>query len=184
MFSPQDIISCTKYAQGCDGGFPYLIAGKYAKDFGVVAEVCDQYQGVDTPTCGTDPACSRTYTASYQYVGGYYGACNEALMMQSLVNNGPLVIGFMVYDDFVLYTDGIYHHDFALDHLQSGEFNPFELTNHAVLITGYGVENGVKFWNVKNSWGTEWGRNGFFKIQRGNDECAFESLAVEVKVVL
>ena len=27
--SPQDIVSCSGYSQGCDGGFPYLIAGKY-----------------------------------------------------------------------------------------------------------------------------------------------------------
>ncbi|XP_043206695.1 dipeptidyl peptidase 1-like isoform X2 [Amphibalanus amphitrite] len=184
VFSPQDIVSCSEYSQGCDGGFPYLIAGKYAKDFGVVAESCNEYQAVDTATCGTDSSCGRTYTATYQYVGGYYGACNEAVMMESLVNNGPLVIGFEVYDDLRPYQDGVYHHDFSLDHLTSSEFDPFELTNHAVLITGYGVEDGVKYWNVKNSWGTDWGNGGYFKIQRGTDECAIESLAVEVKVVL
>ena len=68
-----------------------------------------------------------------------------------------------VYDDFTFYESGIYHHDFALDKLQSGDLDPFELTNHAVLITGYGTENGVKFWNVKNSWGTGWGSGGYFK---------------------
>ncbi|KAF0306549.1 Dipeptidyl peptidase 1 [Amphibalanus amphitrite] len=70
VFSPQDIVSCSEYSQGCDGGFPYLIAGKYAKDFGVVAESCNEYQAVDTATCGTDSSCGRTYTATYQYVGG------------------------------------------------------------------------------------------------------------------
>jgi len=184
VFSPQDIVSCSEYAQGCDGGFPFLIAGKHAKDFGVVAESCNAYLGTDTATCGTDETCSRTYTYHYQYVGGYYGACNEAEMMQSLVNHGPLVVGFEVYDDFRPYTTGVYHHIFELDHLHNGQFDPFELTNHAVLVTGYGVENGTKYWTVKNSWSGDWGENGFFKIQRGNDECAIESLAVEVKVIL
>ncbi|XP_037071144.1 dipeptidyl peptidase 1-like [Pollicipes pollicipes] len=185
VFSPQDIVSCSAYAQGCDGGFPYLIAGKYAKDFGVVAESCDPYQGSDTPTCGTDMSCGRTYAAHYRYVGGYYGACNEALMMQSLVHNGPLVVGFEVYDDLRPYKDGVYHHDFALaEQLGGGQIDPFELTNHAVLVTGYGTLNGTKFWNIKNSWSSDWGDNGYFKIQRGNDECAVESLAVEVEVIL
>ena len=72
-----------------------------------------------------------------------------------------------MYDDFTLYEDGIYHHDFGLDRLQSGQLDPFELTNHDVLITGYGTQDGVKYWNVKNSWGTEWGRNGFFRSVDG-----------------
>ncbi|KAF0306548.1 Dipeptidyl peptidase 1 [Amphibalanus amphitrite] len=89
-----------------------------------------------------------------------------------------------VYDDLRPYQDGVYHHDFTLDHLKSSEFDPFELTNHAVLITGYGVEDGVKYWNVKNSWGNDWGNGGYFKIRRGTDECGIESIAVETKVVL
>ena len=43
--SPQDIVECSKYSQGCDGGFPYLIAGKYAEDFGAVPEYCNPYKG-------------------------------------------------------------------------------------------------------------------------------------------
>ena len=39
LFSEQDIVTCTDYAQGCSGGFPYLIS-KYGQDFGLVEESC------------------------------------------------------------------------------------------------------------------------------------------------
>ena len=58
---------------GCDGGFSYLTAGKYAEDFGMVTEDCNTYVG-RSATCNTDPECPRYYTKDYEYVGGYYGA--------------------------------------------------------------------------------------------------------------
>ncbi|XP_049394500.1 ervatamin-B-like [Solanum stenotomum] len=37
---------------------------------------------------------------------------------------------------------------------------------HAMLIVGYGEEEGVEFYLVKNSWGTEWGYQGYAKIKQ------------------
>lgn len=176
--SPQDVVSCSNYSQGCDGGFPYLIAGKYAQDYGAVAEECSPYIGKDT-TCPRK-ACDRVYVSKYRYVGGYYGACNEESMKLSLVREGPLSVSFEVYPDFMHYSGGIYKYTGLLD-----KFNPFELTNHAVLLVGYGVdaETKEKFWIVKNSWGTRWGEDGYFRIRRGVDECGIESIAVEANPI-
>lgn len=182
VFSPQNVVDCSQYSQGCDGGFPYLIAGKYAQDFGVLSELCYPYKGV-TDKCArtnlTDAKCNeRTFVAKYGYVGGYYGASNEETMLVELVTNGPVAVGFEVYPDFMAYKSGIYSHTFDEELHSSYGFNPFELTNHAVLVVGYGEQNGQKYWIVKNSWGTNWGQNGYFWIKRGNDECGIESLAV------
>ena len=172
VFSPQDVVSCSAYAQGCEGGFPYLIAGKYAEDFGVVEESCFPYSGQDGP-CTETKGCQRYYGTNYFYVGGFYGGCNEQEMMVELANNGPIAVSFEVYDDFLHYKGGIYQHTGLED-----KFNPWEITNHVVLVVGYGEENGTPYWIVKNSWGTSWGEDGFFRILRGADECSIESIAV------
>ena len=82
----------------------------------------------------------RHYTASYGYVGGYYGACTAEAMMAALVRNGPLSVSFevscrcndvqvhsagvQVYDDFMLYKGGVYHHT---GHITATSFTPFEV---------------------------------------------------------
>jgi len=179
VFSPQDVVECSVLAQGCMGGFNYLIAGRMAMEQGVVQESCNTYTGRDG-SCSTDMSCDRTYVSSYEYLGGYYGACSEELMMQALVDNGPLAVSFMVYSDFYGYGGGIYHHTGLRD-----GYNPFEMTSHAVTLVGYGVDanTGEKFWNVKNSWGKYWGEHGYFRIRRGTNEASIESITVDVAVV-
>ena len=94
-------------------------------------------------------------------------------MRLELVNDGPIAVSFEVLSDFMNYKGGIYRHTGLTD-----GFNPWEITNHVVLIVGYGSEAGVPFWIVKNSWGEDWGEQGYFRIIRGVDEVSFESMAV------
>jgi len=48
------------------------------------------------------------------------------------------------------------------------------LGGHAVKLLGWGVENGVKYWLLANSWNEDWGAEGFFKILRGSNHCGIE----------
>ena len=47
--------------------------------------------------------------------------------------------------------------------------------SHDISIIGYGVEDGQNYWLVRNSWGTHFGEDGFFRIVRGVDNIAIES---------
>merc|ERR1712137_938853 len=49
--------------------------------------------------------------------------------------------------------------------------NTTQDVNHAVLAVGYGWEHGLEYWIVINSWGADWGDEGYFKIERGVNMC-------------
>ena len=68
-----------------------------------------------------------------------------------------------------------------LQYYLGGIFNPSEdecnprVINHAVLIVGFGTEDEQDFWIVKNSWGTSWGEQGYFRIARGTAACGINT---------
>jgi cathepsin B len=85
---------------------------------------------------------------------------------QAIMTSGPVEVAFNVYSDFENYVSGVYKHT-------GGQM----LGGHAVKISGWGVDNGVKYWKVANSWNPYWGEKGYFRIVRGVNECGIESQA-------
>lgn len=85
-------------------------------------------------------------------------------MLQELYQNGPFACSIAVTDDLRSYTGGIFED-------KTGDLH----TTHEISIVGYGEENGTKYWMIRNSWGIEWGLDGFAKIVRGKNNLAIES---------
>lgn len=83
---------------------------------------------------------------------------------------GPVSTGFVVYPDFYTFDPKkeIYR--------WNGQGKP--IGGHAVEIVGWGIENNVKYWIIKNSWGPNWGNNGYFRIVRGENHCQIEENTV------
>jgi len=52
------------------------------------------------------------------------------------------------------------------------------LGGHAVLITGWGSENGMPYWKIRNSWGGDWGEQGYFRMIRGRNFQTIEQTGV------
>lgn len=183
VLSAEDMLACSG-GGGCDGGQP-VDAYLYWRDDGVVTEACrpypfascDHHIPSSTNPCPEDdyptPACTRQckngkawkrdkhFAASVYYVKGVDD------IMTELSSGGPCEASFAVYEDFMVYTGGVYHH-------VTGRMCGY----HAVKLLGYGVENGTKYWLLANSWNEHWGEKGFFRILRGSNECNIESEVV------
>lgn len=192
--STDDLLSCCySCGFGCNGGFPGMAWRYWVKNGIVTGGAYESKQGCrpyEVPPCehhtnGTRPACdaSKTHTpkCKQECEPGYdvpykkdlsFGrkaysvAASEEKIQQEIYTNGPVEGAFTVFDDFVLYKEGVYKH-------VAGK----TLGGHAIRILGWGVDkaSGAKYWLVANSWNTDWGNQGLFKILRGEDECGIES---------
>ena len=120
---------------------------------GVVDEIGFPYTDVDQP-CRLGPdATSRRTTASNVVV-----LDRVSDMKRHLATVGPLAACFTTYEDFTFfYTGGVYRYHEET----SGEY----IGGHCVAIVGY--DDNQKCWIGKNSWGTEWGAGGYFRIGYG-----------------
>jgi len=56
-------------------------------------------------------------------------------------------------------------------------------TDHCVLLSGFNTNNNPPYWNVRNSWGTSWGMNGFIYLQYGANTCGMAEYPASVNTV-
>merc|ERR1712061_498907 len=54
---------------------------------------------------------------------------------------------------------------------------------HAVKIIGWGVMEGKSYWLIENSWGEDWGENGYAKVIAGADPEKKEGIVIETYVL-
>ena len=169
--SEQHMLSCS--GGSCDG---WMTGSStfYLLRYGVPAE---SYAPYYSGSIGEDLMCSEEdfddpsidffkiktsnylgYSAHIDYTTGQFHETlitNEDIMKALL--KGPLLTSMSVYEDFMGYASGVYQH-------MSGD----HLGGHAVVIMGY--DRLERYWIVRNSWGTEWGEKGYFRISWDDDD--------------
>jgi hypothetical protein len=142
-------------SNACGVGWWPTAALTFATNTGVVSLATYPY------TAGNQ-ACSppNQWGTIVTKVGGSHAINTVADMKTWLATKGPLIACFTVYQDFFSYAGGVYtHHTGGL------------AGGHCVCCIGYDDANNA--WICKNSWGTNWGESGFFRIAYG--QCGIDS---------
>jgi len=161
--APQEIVDCDQGGSGCSGGWPSQAMNWIISQGGQDTESSYPYTGED----GTCASSQGTIGATISQVIPV--AQDEGTMYQILKNTMPLSIcaDASAWQD---YSGGILTADQCTTNI-----------DHAIQLTGYNPTQGA-YWIVRNSWGANWGLDGFIYLQYGQDTCGITSNVAYAKV--
>ena len=130
----------------------------FAKSTGITDEACFPYKPRDMPC--SDRCSDWTSRVKNGKIKSWTKLSTITQRKNWISSKGPVTGGMAVYADFINYSGGVYRHT-------SGSLRGY----HCICIVGYSERE--KCWICKNSWGTGWGDNGYFKI--GYGECKIDT---------
>ena len=170
--SAQELLSCDTANKGCRGGYVNN-ALEYTVMRGLVTEECLPFKGTFDAKCSE--MCAEPMKVRPESFCVLFG---DNDIKREIMKNGPVVSSMEVYTDFLSYKTGVY---------TKGEDVPKFSGYHTIKIVGWGVEDGSeeepnkgnKYWIIENSWGEDWGQNGYAKISEGQN-LFFEQYAYSI----
>jgi hypothetical protein len=174
--SEQYVLSCLPSAGNCQGGWSYW-ALKYMRNTshdgnycnGALLESCFPYEYDDTIPCFEKCNNWQEYLIPIKECG--YWVSNGSLIDRESIKNqilltGPVACGIYATSEFIQWG---YNNNLANDYFPYSQIGGG--INHVIIILGWkdneAIGNGG-YWICKNSWGTNWGYNGFFNIEYGS----------------
>jgi len=164
--APQQIVDCDTSDGGCNGGdtvtaYEYIIKAK-----GQDTEESYPYKAVNQK-CQFKPADVEVTITSYKYATK---TKNEDEMKTATATVSPLSI-CVDAQPWQFYTSGI------MTASQCGT-----ALDHCVQITGYDTASATPYWEVRNSWGTDWGEKGYIRLEYGKNTCGLAEEATTAVV--
>ncbi|PWA87626.1 senescence-specific cysteine protease SAG39 [Artemisia annua] len=151
--SEQELVDCNRNekCEGCVGGFKDNAFEYIVKNKGINSET-------GYPYLGADGICNTTMEAVHAAIitGHEMVPANNETALRLAVSKQPVSVAIDASSDaFMSYRSGVFTGDCGTD------------LDHEVAVVGYGTYiDGMKYWLVKNSWGTSWGDNGYMMMQR------------------
>jgi cathepsin F len=152
--APQQIVDCDKQDGGCNGGDTPTAYEYVIKAGGQDTEASYPYKAVNQ-ACQFKAADVEVKISSWKYVGRN----SEPEMLTGVATVSPLSI-CVDAEPWQFYSGGI------MTASQCGTS-----LDHCVQITAYDTSSATPYWNVRNSWGADWGEKGFIRLQYGHNTC-------------
>jgi C1A family cysteine protease len=169
-FSEQQLVDCSTAEgnMGCNGGimdqaFEYII-----KQGSLCTESDYPYTATGPNECNV---CSNPVKINMSTYKDVESGSEAAL--KSAVNNGPVSVAIQAdQSSFQFYSGGV----------MSGQCG--DQLDHGVLVVGYGTDeqSNQQYWTVKNSWGAQWGENGYIRLLYGINQCGLANEASYPKI--
>jgi len=165
--SEQHFIDCgydQNGASGCNGASPHAYAKTWS-DGGLGLAHEAQYGYQDTASTYVCPTLAG-YNIGAMITSNYYTySADEDLLKTLVYQYGAVIAAVQAEGAFSEYSSGVFagcDADTSID--------------HAITVVGYGTEDGVDYWLIKNSWGSDWGEDGYIKLKRGVGMCSIGTL--------
>ena len=153
--SEQHFVDCDDNGDhGCHGGLMDN-AFEWAQENG---GVCLEEKYAYTASKGKckDSICGTKYATPTSYTDVQK---NSESALMSALNQQPVSVAIEADEkSFQLYSSGVLTADCGAK------------LDHGVLVVGYGTDDGVNYWIVKNSWSDSWGENGYIRLSRDVDQ--------------
>lgn len=146
--SERDLFFC-KGNRDCESGWTLESATRVLKNQGAILEKCCKY--IEGFNCCINSDCGNSEIFKLK---NYYYLNSVDQFKDWLINHGPIITRLNIYLDFYSYQEGIYQKN-------SNNYRGA----HSVMIVGFDEDE--QYWIVQNSWGVNWGENGYFRIKYG-----------------
>ncbi|XP_075873264.1 cathepsin S-like isoform X1 [Nelusetta ayraudi] len=164
--SPQNLLDCSTMLgnHGCDGGSMSAAFQYVMLNGGIDADAAYPYTAESGPCRYSNKSRAANCTSYRSLLAG-----DEDLLKAAVANVGPIAVAIdSKHHKFAFYKHGVYMDAKCTSHV-----------NHAVLVVGYGTEEGQDYWLVKNSWGVHFGDKGYIKMARNkHNHCGITHHAV------
>lgn len=162
--SEQQVIDCCTPSTGCNGWPGEEIAYFAHHHAAAVTEASYAYTGASTiPKPDGTPCKTGTATPASSSKRICVPIGDPDTMMANLKTLGPATL-MLNLDCLQGYRSGVINRNECRE--SPGTWPDYWGINHATTLVGAGEDNGVKYWKVRNSWGSSFGEKGYYRVIR------------------